>query len=105
MRQLLASKGILLTKSLGQNFLHDANQLARIIESAELSPGDKVLEIGPGLGPLTHLLLGKETRVTAIEIDRRLVEVLQKRWPDHPGLTLVSGDALRHLRDQAQDCN
>src|SRR5437773_1351286 len=57
MRQTLAQSGIRLTKSLGQNFLHDANQLRRIVAAADLSGADKVLEIGPELGPLTELLL------------------------------------------------
>ncbi|HTQ52515.1 MAG TPA: 16S rRNA (adenine(1518)-N(6)/adenine(1519)-N(6))-dimethyltransferase RsmA [Candidatus Acidoferrales bacterium] len=79
MRELLAARGIRLTKSLGQNFLHDANQLRRIIEAAELSKIDKVLEIGPGLGPLTELLLENAGAVLAIEKDARLVEFLRER--------------------------
>ena len=62
MRELLAREGIQLTKSLGQNFLHDGNQLRRIVEAADLSKQDKVLEIGPGLGPLTELLLEKQVK-------------------------------------------
>jgi len=76
----MASRGIQLTKSLGQNFLHDANQLQKIVEAAELSKADKVLEIGPGLGPLTELLLEKAGQVLAIEMDRRLMEVLQEQF-------------------------
>ncbi len=47
MKQVLAAGGIQLTKSLGQHFLHDANQLRRMVEAAELTPSDNVLEIGP----------------------------------------------------------
>ena len=54
MRQALAVRGIRLTKSLGQNFLHDANQLSRIVSAAALIKTDRVLEIGPGLGPLRN---------------------------------------------------
>ncbi len=79
MREILASRGIELTKSLGQNFLHDQNQLQRIVTAANLSKADKVLEIGPGLGPLTELLLEKAGEVLAIEKDGRLVEVLRER--------------------------
>src|SRR5882757_10547797 len=79
MRELLTREDIQLTKSLGQNFLHDGNQLRRIIEAAELSKADKVLEIGPGLGPLTELLLKNAGEVLAIEKDGRLVEVLRRR--------------------------
>ena len=80
MRELLDKRDIHLTKSLGQNFLHDANQLARIVASAELTKSDKVLEIGPGLGPLTELLLEKAGEVFAIEKDMRLVKVLAERF-------------------------
>jgi 16S rRNA (adenine1518-N6/adenine1519-N6)-dimethyltransferase len=81
MRELLATRGIQLTKSLGQNFLHDGNQLRRIVDAAELKKTDKVLEIGPGLGPLTELLLQNAGEVLAIEKDARLVEFLRERFP------------------------
>ena len=80
MKQALASRRIQLTKSLGQNFLHDSNQLARIIAAAELKRSDKILEIGPGLGPLTELLLKNAGQVLAIEKDARLVEILRERF-------------------------
>jgi 16S rRNA (adenine1518-N6/adenine1519-N6)-dimethyltransferase len=80
MRELLATRGIQLTKSLGQSFLHDANQLRRIVEAAELKKTDKILEIGPGLGPLTELLLENAGEVLAIEKDARLVEFLRERF-------------------------
>ena len=80
MREVLSAREIQLTKSLGQNFLHDANQLRRIVEAAELSKEDKVLEIGPGLGPLTELLLEKAGEVLAIEMDARLVDFLCERF-------------------------
>ena len=83
MRAVLAERGIQLTKSLGQNFLHDAHQLERIAAAAELTGADKVLEIGPGLGPLTELLLAQAGQVLAIEKDARLVAVLRERFsPD-----------------------
>src|SRR5471032_1785364 len=88
MREVLTKRDIQLTRSLGQNFLHDANQLQRIVEAAELSKEDKVLEIGPGLGPLTELLLEKAGDVLAIELDGRLVEVLRERF----GLTTQSDE-------------
>jgi len=119
MRDLLTKRDIQLTKSLGQNFLHDANQLERIVVSAELTPEDKVLEIGPGLGPLTELLLQKAGHVFAIEKDTRLVEVLNERFvplplnPEmvertpHPGPLPIgsadSADAEREKRSQRLD--
>ena len=80
MRELLATRGIQLTKSLGQNFLHDGNQLRRIVKAAELKKTDKILEIGPGLGPLTELLLENAGEVLAIEKDARLVVFLRERF-------------------------
>jgi len=85
MRVVLDRRGIQLTKSLGQNFLHDQNQLRRIVEAAELTKDDKVLEIGPGLGPLTALLLEKAGEVLAIEKDGRLVEFLRERFGNSEG--------------------
>lgn len=80
MRALLAKRDIQLTRSLGQNFLHDGNQLRRIVDAGQLTPADKVLEIGPGLGPLTELLIEKAGEVLAIEMDARLVEFLCERF-------------------------
>ena len=100
MKQVLAGEGIQLTKSLGQNFLHDSNQLHRIIAAAELKPGDKVLEIGPGLGPLTELLLRDAGHVLAIEKDKRLVGVLQRRFGQSPKLELQHGDALEFVQQR-----
>ncbi len=103
MRQHLESRNIQLTKSLGQNFLHDANQLERIVKTGELSPADKVLEIGPGLGPLTELLLARAGQVLAIEKDSRLVAVLAERFADEPKLTLLQADALDWIRKNEAD--
>ncbi|HYG25215.1 MAG TPA: 16S rRNA (adenine(1518)-N(6)/adenine(1519)-N(6))-dimethyltransferase RsmA [Verrucomicrobiae bacterium] len=80
-REWLAREDIQLTKSLGQNFLHDEHQLDRIVAASELCSTDKVLEIGPGLGPLTERLVEKAGEVFAIEKDQRLFDVLQQRFP------------------------
>jgi 16S rRNA (adenine1518-N6/adenine1519-N6)-dimethyltransferase len=101
MRDLLAKHDIQLTKSLGQNFLHDAHQLERIAAAAELTKADKVLEIGPGLGPLTELLLQKAGEVLAIEKDARLVPILRERF--NSKLELLHADALRFLEDEPRD--
>ncbi|MBU6398781.1 MAG: ribosomal RNA small subunit methyltransferase A [Verrucomicrobia bacterium] len=102
MRQILARGDIRLTKSLGQNFMHDGNQLRRMLRAAELAPGDRVLEIGPGLGALTELLLAAGCEVLAIEKDRRLSEFLGTRFPDAGKLRLVHADALELLRDMQE---
>jgi len=103
MRDLLAREQIQLTKSLGQNFLHDGNQLRRIINAAELSKSDKVLEIGPGLGPLTEQLLQHAGEVLAIEKDGRLVEVLKMRFSSQKTLHLLHDDALEYLQREQHD--
>jgi 16S rRNA (adenine1518-N6/adenine1519-N6)-dimethyltransferase len=97
MREVLGAKGIQLTKSLGQNFLHDQNQLRRIVEAAQLCGDDKVLEIGPGLGPLTELLLENAGHVLAIEKDGRLTELLRERFRS-PKFELLLADALEFLK-------
>lgn len=103
MRDILGARGIQLTKSLGQNFLHDQNQLHRIVAAAELTSRDSVLEVGPGLGPLTALLLAQAARVLAIEKDARLVAVLKERFADARNLELIHADALAIVEDHARD--
>ncbi|NBV23504.1 MAG: ribosomal RNA small subunit methyltransferase A [Proteobacteria bacterium] len=98
MREILKARDLQLTKSLGQNFLHDGNQLRRIAAAAELTATDKVLEIGPGLGPLTELLLESGASVLAIEKDGRLSTFLRERHAGQPRLTLIHDDALAYLQ-------
>jgi 16S rRNA (adenine1518-N6/adenine1519-N6)-dimethyltransferase len=97
-RELAERLGVRPTKTLGQNFLHDANTIRRIVRTAELEPGELVLEVGPGLGSLTLGLLDDGHPVTAVEIDPVLASALaatvQQRMADAP-LTIVTADALR----------
>jgi 16S rRNA (adenine1518-N6/adenine1519-N6)-dimethyltransferase len=98
-RTLAADLGIRPTKTLGQSFVHDANTVRRIVRTAQLSPGEHVLEIGPGLGSLTLGLLEAGLRVTAVEIDPVLAEALpatvRQRQPEAlERLTVVRADAL-----------
>ncbi len=103
MRSILAEEQIQLTKSLGQNFLHDGNQLHRIILAGEVGDADQVLEIGPGLGPLTEQLLARARSVCAIELDQRLVSYLKRRFANATHLELIHGDALAYLRANPRD--
>jgi 16S rRNA (adenine1518-N6/adenine1519-N6)-dimethyltransferase len=106
MKQILAERDIQLTRSLGQSFLHDANQLRRIVAAAELKKTDRVLEIGPGLGPLTELLIEQAGEVLAIEKDARLVEFLRQRFEraeQCSSLRLLHDDALDYVSRQACD--
>jgi 16S rRNA (adenine1518-N6/adenine1519-N6)-dimethyltransferase len=80
-------------KTLGQNFLHDRNLARWIVEKAELSAEDYVVEIGPGLGALTEFILESGARVLAIEKDQRLAEFLWKRFSSSR-LEIIHGDAL-----------
>ena len=106
MRELLTKRNIQLTKSLGQNFLHDANQLERIVAAGEVTETDKILEIGPGLGPLTELLLAQAGEVLAIEMDGRLVEFLTERFgtearsAELPASELAGGSEKNSTPDQ-----
>ncbi len=93
-RKLLQEFDIQPKRSLGQNFLVDQRSLERIVEAAELGPEDVVLEIGPGLGTLTHLLAKKAGRVIAVELDQRLVEILKQTLADLPNVEIVHGDIL-----------
>ena len=99
-RTLASAMGVAPTKTLGQNFVHDANTVRRIVRIAQVAPGDEVLEVGPGLGSLTLGLLEAGARVTAVEIDRRLAAGLAATaWQRLPSaaarLTVVEGDAMR----------
>ncbi len=103
MRRLIEVRGLQLTKSLGQNFLHDGNQLRRIVAAAELTPTDRILEIGPGLGPLTELLLVGGGPVLSVEKDARLCAVLRDRWEGNSRFELLEMDALNWLRSAPHD--
>ncbi len=96
-RALADSLGLVPTKKLGQNFVHDANTIRRIVQIAGVGASDHVVEVGPGLGSLTLGLLETGATVTAIEIDRRLARALPRTVEHHiPGaaLTVVEADAL-----------
>lgn len=78
----------------GQNFLTDANALARIVDALQLSGDEHVVEIGPGRGALTDRLALVARRLTCIEIDRDLVAELTRRFATSPQVCIVSGDVL-----------
>ena len=86
------------TKKWGQNFVHDANTVRKIVTAAKLKPGEAVVEVGPGLGSLTLGLLEQGHPVTAIEIDPRLAAELPATCATHGVdegvLTVLLGDAL-----------
>ncbi len=98
-RDLAARLGVTPTRKLGQNFVHDANTVRRIVRAAGLAPDDVVLEVGPGLGSLTLGLLPAARRVVAVEIDPRLAGVLPRTVAAHAPryadrLSVLTADAL-----------
>jgi 16S rRNA (adenine1518-N6/adenine1519-N6)-dimethyltransferase len=83
-------------KSLGQNFLKDPHYLNRIVDAAQVSPVDQVLEIGPGLGHLTRTLTERSGRVLALELDERLIPLLRRDFSAAPNVEIVKADALEY---------
>jgi len=94
-RQLLRQFGFRPRKRLGQHFLIDEHVLERTLSAAELSPGDIVVEIGPGLGILTEALARQGARVIAVELDAKLVALLKKRLAGFPDVRIVRADILK----------
>ncbi|GAA5193133.1 16S rRNA (adenine(1518)-N(6)/adenine(1519)-N(6)) -dimethyltransferase RsmA [Rugosimonospora acidiphila] len=99
-RELSGRLGVVPTKTLGQNFVHDPNTVRRIVRAANLDPADVVIEVGPGLGSLTLGLLPATSHVYAIEIDPvlagNLADTVAQRDPGHADrLTIINRDALK----------
>ncbi len=87
--------GFNMSKGLGQNFLLDQNVLDRIVEAAELTQDSGALEIGPGIGVLTSSLSGAAKKVAAIEIDTRLLPVLDETLCECDNVEIINGDVLK----------
>jgi len=94
LRRLMGSQRLRPRKSLSQNFLTDPAALDAIVEAAELEPGDRVVEIGPGLGVLTRRLLAAGASVIAVEVDARLAEYLRTELYGVEGFELIEADAM-----------
>jgi len=94
-RDALARHGLGLKKSLGQHFLVDDNVVGRILVLADLPPGAVVLEIGPGIGTLTHALCARAGAVVAVERDTGLLPALDEVRAACGNLTVVTGDAVK----------
>ena len=76
-REILNERGLHPKHRLGQNFLHDQNQLRRLLDASAVAPGDLVLEIGPGTGTLTEALLERGCEVIASEIDTNMGDIIE----------------------------
>jgi 16S rRNA (adenine1518-N6/adenine1519-N6)-dimethyltransferase len=92
---LLEEHSLAPRRDLGQNFVADPNTVHRIADLARVGPGDRVLEIGAGLGSLTLALADTGAEVTALEIDRGIVPVLREVVADRENVEVIEGDAMR----------
>jgi 16S rRNA (adenine1518-N6/adenine1519-N6)-dimethyltransferase len=99
-KALLKKYGFRFKKSLGQNFLVDEGVFRKIIQAAELSPQDLVVEIGPGLGTLTEGLAEEAGQVIVVEIDQRLGPILQETLDNRENVRIHLGDVLKTKLDQ-----
>ncbi len=93
-RALLNQYNLRPNKKLGQNFLVDRTHLERIVAAGDVHAGETVLEIGPGLGALTELLLEAQAQVTAVELDRGFMRVLSDRFGSNSNFKLRHSDIL-----------
>ena len=82
-------------KNYGQNFLIDSHVIDKIIAAAEIDKSTKVLEIGPGIGTLTQYLAEAAESVTAVEIDDKLIPILEKTLDDYDNVNVIHGDILK----------
>lgn len=96
---MLAARGVRPSHRLGQNFLHDHNQLAKILAAADVKPNDLVLEVGPGTGTLTEALLERGADVIASEIDPTMASIVREQVGD--AVLLIEGDCLSRDRTLA----
>ena len=95
LQTVLEAKGLWAKKSLGQNFLVDEQALERIVDAADLYEGDEVVEVGPGTGLLTEQLTQKVKKVTAVELDADMVDILQRQFALSDNFTVLHQDILK----------
>ena len=93
--EILKKHGFIFKKSLGQNFLIDANILNRIVDGAGVNGNVGVIEIGPGIGSLTEALAKKAKKVISFEIDGRLLPILSETLADYPNVEIINNDILK----------
>ena len=94
-KHILKSFNIHMSKRLGQNFLIDENIVRGIVAAADLEPGEKVLEVGPGIGTLTQGLAEAGADVVAVELDKKLPAVLAQTLAGYKNVRIVPGDILK----------
>ena len=94
-KNIMKKYNIVANKELGQNFLVEENVVETIVAAAEIQEDDLVIEIGPGLGTLTQRLLAKSEKLIAVELDKKMVEILNDRFKDNDKFTIINGDILK----------
>lgn len=94
-KHIMEKYGFRFSKSLGQNFLIEKSVLERIIDGAEITEADSILEIGPGIGTLTRYLAANAKKVVSVEIDSSLLPILKETLADYPNTSVVHGDVLK----------
>ena len=97
---LMKKYNIKANKNLGQNFLIDDTALQDIVNGANIEENDLVIEIGPGLGSLTKLLLEKARKVICIELDKKMVKILNERFSIYKNLEIINDDVLKINLDE-----
>lgn len=93
-KELLQNHGFRFSKSLGQNFLIDGNIIDKICDGAKITEKDNILEIGPGIGTLTQELCNRANKVVAIEIDNRLIPILEDTLSPYENVDIINDDIL-----------
>lgn len=93
---LLKNYDLKAKKGFGQNFLSDENVLQKIVQTANLSKSDRVVEVGPGLGILTKKLAEKAKKITSVELDKSLIQLLENELCNFENVELVNMDALQY---------
>ena len=94
-RNIMKKYGIRANKDLGQNFLINNEVVENIVNSSEISQDDMVIEIGPGLGTLTKYLLEKSGKVLCIELDKKMIEILEDRFEKYSNFEIINDDVLK----------
>lgn len=94
--KLLTEHGLHAKKYFGQNFIIDRNVIDKIVSTAEITKDNDVLEIGPGIGSLTQALCEQGNFVTAVEIDPKMVEILNESLQEYDNLCIVQEDFLKY---------
>ena len=94
-RHILKTFNLRASKKLGQNFLINSEVVEKIVDAAEISEGEEILEIGPGIGTLTQGLLEAGAKVTAVELDKKLPAVLSQTLAGYENFKLIQGDILK----------